>query len=46
VLMRGDTLPPRAPAPPVTAPIPPSVLPPLKPSVPPPLLGGPEPSPA
>ncbi len=47
VLMRGDTLPPRAPTVPPTTPLipPATVLPPVKP-VAPPLLGGPEPSPA
>ncbi len=47
VLMRGDTLPPRAPTIPPSAPLAPAtpVLPPVKP-VTPPLLGGPEPSPA
>jgi cell division protease FtsH len=45
-LVRGESLPPRTPAGPVTAGSPAStVLPPLKPAVPP-LLGGPEPSPA
>ncbi|MCC6319259.1 MAG: ATP-dependent zinc metalloprotease FtsH [Gemmatimonadaceae bacterium] len=46
-LIRGDTLPPRAPASPTVPPAAPTstVLPPLKP-VAPPLLGGPEPSPA
>ena len=46
ILIRGDTLPPRAPAPPTAPALQPAmVLPPLKP-VAPPLLGGPEPSPA
>jgi cell division protease FtsH len=45
-LVRGESLPPRAPAAPVApASTPTSVLPPLKPAAPP-LLGGPEPSPA
>jgi len=45
-LVRGESLPPRAPAAPVAPTTPPtSVLPPLKPATPP-LLGGPEPSPA
>jgi cell division protease FtsH len=45
-LVRGESLPPRAPAAPVApASSPTSVLPPLKPAAPP-LLGGPEPSPA
>jgi cell division protease FtsH len=45
-LVRGESLPPRAPAAPVAPPSSPtSVLPPLKPAAPP-LLGGPEPSPA
>ncbi|MGQ0647121.1 MAG: ATP-dependent zinc metalloprotease FtsH, partial [Gemmatimonadaceae bacterium] len=46
LLIRGETLPPRAPATPVVPSSPPTaVLPPLKPAAPP-LLGGPEPSPA
>jgi cell division protease FtsH len=46
ILIRGETLPARAPVAPTVPPAsPPAVLPPLKP-VAPPLLGGPEPSPA
>jgi cell division protease FtsH len=45
-LVRGESLPPRTPAGPISSPAPStSVLPPLKPAAPP-LLGGPEPSPA
>ena len=45
-LVRGESLPPRAPVPPVSpTPSPTASHPPLKPSAPP-LLGGPKPSPA